>query len=91
MKDPSHSPSQLTPGRIVRPRMAAHQTGWMRWLPGIYTLQNYELTWLCADVVAGLTLTAMLVPIGIAYAVASGLPGICGLYATIAPLFVQAC
>jgi len=32
----------------------------------------------------------MLVPVGIAYAVASGLPGICGLYATIVPLLVYA-
>jgi high affinity sulfate transporter 1 len=32
----------------------------------------------------------MLVPVGIAYAVASGLPGIYGLYATIVPLLVYA-
>jgi high affinity sulfate transporter 1 len=32
----------------------------------------------------------MLVPVGIAYAVASGLPGISGLYATIVPLLVYA-
>jgi high affinity sulfate transporter 1 len=32
----------------------------------------------------------MLVPVGIAYAIASGLPGICGLYATIVPLLAYA-
>jgi high affinity sulfate transporter 1 len=32
----------------------------------------------------------MLVPVGIAYATASGLPGICGLYATIVPLLAYA-
>src|SRR3984957_13378264 len=32
----------------------------------------------------------MLVPVGIAYAVASGVPGICGLYATIIPLLAYA-
>src|SRR6185436_340721 len=37
-----------------------------------------------------LVLTTMLVPVGIAYAVASGLPGITGLYATIFPLLVYA-
>jgi high affinity sulfate transporter 1 len=42
------------------------------------------------DIVAGLVLTTMLVPVGIAYAVASGLPGINGLYATIMPLLVYA-
>lgn len=40
--------------------------------------------------VAGLVITAMLVPVGIAYAEASGLPGINGLYATIVPLLVYA-
>ena len=39
---------------------------------------------------AGLALTAVLVPVGIAYAVASGLPGICGLYATLAGLLAYA-
>jgi high affinity sulfate transporter 1 len=40
--------------------------------------------------VAGLVLTTMLVPAGIAYAVASGLPGIYGLYASIVPLLAYA-
>jgi high affinity sulfate transporter 1 len=40
--------------------------------------------------VAGLVLATMLVPVGIAYAVASGLPGIYGLYATIIPLLIYA-
>jgi high affinity sulfate transporter 1 len=40
--------------------------------------------------VAGVVLATMLVPVGIAYAVASGLPGIYGLYATIIPLLVYA-
>ena len=35
-------------------------------------------------------MTTMLVPVGIAYAVASGLPGIYGLYATIVPLLAYA-
>jgi high affinity sulfate transporter 1 len=35
-------------------------------------------------------MTAMLVPVGIAYAQASGLPGITGLYATIVPLLAYA-
>ncbi|HCN69767.1 MAG TPA: sodium-independent anion transporter, partial [Candidatus Accumulibacter sp.] len=37
-----------------------------------------------------LVLTTMLVPVGIAYAVASGVPGIYGLYATIIPLLAYA-
>ena len=39
---------------------------------------------------AGLVLATMLVPVGIAYALASGVPGIYGLYATIVPLFAYA-
>jgi high affinity sulfate transporter 1 len=62
----------------------------MRWLPGLRTLRSYERSWLRHDIVAGLVLTMMLVPVGIAYAQASGLPGINGLYATIVPLLAYA-
>ncbi len=62
----------------------------MRWLPGLQTLRHYEVAWLTHDLMAGLVLAAMLVPVGIAYAVASGLPGIYGLYATIIPLLTYA-
>ena len=61
-----------------------------RWLPGLRTLREYELAWLRHDIVAGLVLTTMLVPAGIAYAVASGVSGIYGLYATIIPLLAYA-
>ncbi|CAH1690028.1 High affinity sulfate transporter 1 [Hyphomicrobiales bacterium] len=64
--------------------------GWLRWMPGLRTLLDYKIGWLGQDVVAGLVLATMLVPVGIAYAVASGLPGITGLYATIVPLLVYA-
>ena len=63
---------------------------WIHWLPGIDTLRRYETAWLPHDIFAGLVLATMLVPVGIAYAVASGLPGIYGLYATIVPLLVYA-
>ena len=63
---------------------------WIHWLPGIETLHRYETAWLPHDIFAGLVLATMLVPVGIAYAVASGLPGIYGLYATIVPLLVYA-
>ena len=63
---------------------------WSHWLPGLGTLRRYEATWLAGDIFAGLVLATMLVPVGIAYAVASGLPGINGLYATIVPLLIYA-
>lgn len=61
-----------------------------RWLPGLTLLSAYRLQWLRHDIPAGLVLAAMLVPVGVAYAVAAGLPGIHGLYATIVPLLVYA-
>ena len=63
---------------------------WIRWLPGLLTLRRYQATWLVHDIVAGIVLVTMLVPVGIAYAIASGLPGICVLYATIVPLLAYA-
>jgi high affinity sulfate transporter 1 len=62
----------------------------MRWLPGLLTLRKYPAAWLTHDIVAGLVLATMLVPVGIAYAAASGVPGIYGLYATIVPLLAYA-
>ena len=67
-----------------------HRSSWLRWLPGLRILSRYEAAWFLHDVVAGLVLATMLVPVGIAYAVASGLPGIYGLYATIVPLLAYA-
>jgi len=60
------------------------------WLPGFGMLREYQLPWLRNDIVAGIVLSTMLVPVGIAYAVASGVPAIYGLYATIVPLIVYA-
>jgi len=67
-----------------------NRLGWARWLPGFLTLRQYQASWLPNDIVAGLVLSTMLVPVGMAYAVASGLPGIYGLYATIVPLLAYA-
>src|ERR1700751_865473 len=78
------------PGRIARPSKQANRTGLMRWLPGLVTLRQYEWSWLRHDLVAGLVMTTMLVPVGIAYAEASGGPGITGLYATLVPLLAYA-
>jgi high affinity sulfate transporter 1 len=62
----------------------------MRWLPGLSVARDYQPAWLLPDLVAGLVLATVLTPVGIAYAVASGLPAIYGLYATIVPLLAYA-
>jgi high affinity sulfate transporter 1 len=55
-------------------------------LPTISRLGSYSRGWFRDDVVAGLTLSALLVPVGMGYAEAAGLPAIAGLYATIGAL-----
>ena len=50
-----------------------------RWAPGLLTLLHYQRAWLLNDLLAGLVLTAVLVPVGMGYAEASGVPAIHGL------------
>ncbi len=52
-------------------------------MPGIVMLRSYQRRWLAKDVMAGLVLTALLVPQGMAYAQLAGLPAVTGLYTTI--------
>ena len=76
-----------------QPHPFAHKTqqsGWYRWLPVLGLLRAYKLQWLFSDIIAGFALTAILVPAGMGYAAASGLPVIYGLYASITPLLVYA-
>lgn len=80
-----------TSGPIAQHEQASvTPSGWMRWLPGVQMLRQYQAAWLPKDLAAGLVLTTMLVPVGIAYAEASGVPGVYGLYATIIPLLAYA-
>jgi high affinity sulfate transporter 1 len=90
MSNSESSSPRPEPGRIHRRVKLTDQAGWARWMPGLRMLREYQLAWLRHDIMAGLVLTAMLVPVGIAYAVASGIPGIYGLYASIVPLLAYA-
>ena len=53
------------------------------WVPGVATARTYQRAWLSKDVVAGVVLTALLVPQGMAYAELAGLPPVTGLYTSI--------
>lgn len=64
-----------TRGREDRRRAAA--------VPGLAAIRDYRREWLREDLVAGLVLTALLVPQGMAYAELAGLPAITGLYTSI--------
>ena len=61
-----------------------------RWLPGLRLIRSYRRSWIRHDVYAGLAVTAVLIPAGMGYAVAAGLPPVNGLYATAVPLLVYA-
>ena len=60
----------------------AHRT-MKRWVPGLGMLASYRREWLAKDVVAGVVLSTLLVPQGMAYAELAGLPPITGLYTSI--------
>src|SRR5262245_24819812 len=79
----SSSPEEVQ--KLLRVGPPADQRGILRWLPGLYTLFHYKPAWLPRDLAAGLVLTAVLIPVGMAYAEAAGIPAIYGLYATIFP------
>ena len=54
-----------------------------QWLPGLQVISSYRRRWLVKDVIAGVVLTTLLVPQGMAYAELAGLPPITGLYTSI--------
>ena len=59
-------------------------------LPGLAVLRRYQTGWLQSDVMAGLTVGAMLIPQSMAYAELAGLAPQFGFYAVIGALVVYA-
>ena len=78
------------PRRVASVAVDADRSGARAWVPGLQLMHSYRREWLRGDLVAGIVLTAMLVPAGMAYAELAGLPAVTGLYATIVPLVVYA-
>ena len=58
--------------------------------PLFSTLRNYNRTMLRGDLVAGMTVAAMLIPQSMAYAMLAGLPPVMGLYASMLPMILYA-
>jgi high affinity sulfate transporter 1 len=83
-------PVKAEPAKVKSPVQPRPPRGVWKWLPGLYTLRHYPIGWLRSDLAAGLVLTAVLAPVGMAYAQAAGLPAIYGLYASMAPLVAYA-
>lgn len=61
-----------------------------RWLPGIELVRTYRREWFSSDLVAGLSVAAVALPIGIAYAQLAGFPPVVGIYSCILPLVAYA-
>ena len=59
-----------------------------RFIPAIGWLRQYKRADLPSDLMAGLIVTVMLVPQGMAYALLAGLPPVIGLYASTIPLII---
>ena len=79
MGSSDHSPPETIPPRDARRAIS-------RGLPILAALRGYGPASFRADLVAGIVLSALLVPAGMGYAEAAGLPPITGLYATVGPL-----
>ncbi len=78
------------PGHPVSHPAGEPPRGLRHGLPGLHVLLHYRREWLRHDLAAGVVLTAILIPVGMGYAEAAGLPAIHGLYATVIPLLVYA-
>jgi len=64
---------------------------WLRrFVPGIGTLLAYRADYLRFDLIAGLSVAAVSLPVGIAYAQIAGVPVVYGIYAAILPLLAYA-
>jgi MFS superfamily sulfate permease-like transporter len=58
--------------------------------PGLETLSRYDRSWLSHDLGAGLSVAAIALPVGIAYAELAGVPTVVGMYSAIFPLLAYA-
>ncbi len=63
--------------------------GWIQ-LPGLADARRYQRSWLRGDLIAGLTVSAYLIPQVLAYAGVAGLPPVTGLWAAAPPLIIYA-
>jgi high affinity sulfate transporter 1 len=59
-------------------------------MPGLGIFTRYDLSWLRSDLGAGLSVAAIALPVGIAYADLAGVPAVIGMYSAIFPLLAYA-
>ena len=61
-----------------------------KFMPGLGIFRRYERSWLRSDLGAGLSVAAIALPVGIAYADLAGVPAVVGMYSAIFPLLAYA-
>ena len=59
-------------------------------MPGLAILTRYDRSWLRSDLGAGLSVAAIALPVGIAYADLAGVPAVFSMYSAIFPLLAYA-
>ncbi len=70
-------------------RRSNRRTKWQHWIPGLSVLREYKVSLFPRDIVAGITLGLVMVPVGLAFGELAGSP-LAGLYAGIFPLMAYA-
>jgi len=60
------------------------------YMPGLEIFTRYDRSWLRSDLGAGLSVAAIALPVGIAYADLAGVPAVIGMYSAIFPLLAYA-
>ena len=61
-----------------------------KYMPGLVSFSRYDRSWLLSDMGAGLSVAAIALPVGIAYADLAGVPAVVGMYSAIFPLLAYA-
>ncbi|MEN8115106.1 MAG: sulfate permease [Actinomycetota bacterium] len=67
---------------------ASNVDGIGRFAPGLAMISGYQRSWLRPDLLAGVTVWAMLVPQAMGYAALAGMPSVVGLYAAVGALVI---
>ena len=79
MRQPKTIPQASVAGRLIH-----------RFIPGLSTFLHYQRADFRFDCIAGLSVAAVALPVGIAYAEIAGVPAVYGIYSAFLPLLVYA-
>jgi len=70
--------------------MPASSSAQVSWVPGVQMIRRYRSEWLRGDLMAGVAVSALMIPHGMAYAELAGVPAVTGLYTTITAVLAYA-